>query len=312
MMHLRKTSFLILLTVISAYGLPLLSGPDSRHSPLQAEEPSSEPTEEEKDRNSEDSFFFSEDSPEPDSPVLEKPFQDPDEPVHEPGQWEDPEIPSSFPELQILDELSQKKSLERMQKARSLYKTAGELMREAGQEFETAKKKIERLPAQYDWQKQEKKDRLDREKRQVFSKYRNKAVSYLIESMKQLDKVQNPEIKKSEPYLNLKGAAIREYVKLQFQNGNPGMTISVLEEYLELKKEHATESEPYRLLAIAYRTQEASAKEMGREDVYRAMKARKNENILKYAELKYGKDSYEYKRLKVQVDRTTVQPVSIP
>ena len=262
--------------------------------------------------NPEESFFFSEDAPEPDSPVLEKPFQDPDEPVHEPGQWEDPEIPSSFPELQILDELSQKKSLERMKKARSLYKTAGDLMRDAGKEFEDAKKKIERLPAQYDWQKQEKQDRLDREKRQVYSRYRNKAVSYLIESMKQLEQIQNPEIKKSEPYLNLKGAAIREYVKLHFQNGNAGMTISVLEEYLELKKEHAQEPEPYRLLAIAYRTQEAAAKESGREEVYRQMKARKNENILKYAELKFGKDSYQYKRLKIQVDRTTVQPVTIP
>ncbi|HBS06114.1 MAG TPA: hypothetical protein DEA96_14195 [Leptospiraceae bacterium] len=280
------------------------------HSPVLAESSTEDPAAAEP--SSEENFFFSEDAPEPDSPVLEKPFQDPDEPVHEPGQWEDPEIPSSFPELQILDELSQKKSLERMKKARSLYKTAGDLMRDAGKEFEEAKKKIDRLPAQYEWQEQEKKDRLEREKRQIYSRYRNKAVSYLIESMKQLEKVQNPEIQKSEPYLNLKGAAIREYVKLQFQNGNAGMTISVLEEYLQLKKEHSTEPEPYRLLAIAYRTQEASAKESGREEIYREMQARKNQNILKYAELKFGKDSYQYKRLKIQVDRTTVQPVSVP
>tara|TARA_Y100001937_G_scaffold122287_2_gene182572 strand:- start:97770 stop:98696 length:927 start_codon:yes stop_codon:yes gene_type:complete len=308
MMYPRKTYhtvfFGFLFVAIFGFALPVL-----------AEQSGTDPAENGSDDSrtkTEENFFFSDDAPEPDSPVMDNAFENPDEPVHEPGQWEDPEIPSTFPELQILDELSQKKSLERMKKARSLYKTAGDLMREAGMEFEESKKKIEKLPAQYEWQQQEKEARLEREKRQVFSKYRNQAVSYLIESMKQLDKVANPEIKKSEPFLNLKGAAIREYVKLQFQNGNPGMTISVLEEYLALKEEHAREPEPYRLLAIAYRTQEASAKEMGREDVYRAMKARKNDNILKYAELKFGKDSYEYKRLKIQVDRTTVQPVSVP
>ncbi|MCB1169912.1 MAG: hypothetical protein KDK25_06235 [Leptospiraceae bacterium] len=299
-MQKRLIAILSLLSLIALATPALLSAEDSPDQP-------------EADKKSrEESFFFSEDKPEPDSPILDSAFEEPDQEVHQPGQWEDPDIPSSFPELQILDELSQKKSLERMKKARNLYRTAGDLMQEAGKEFEASKKKIEKLPAQYDWQKQEKDARIEREKRQVYAKYRNKAVGYLIESMKELEKVKNPEIRKSEPYMNLKGAAIREYVKLQFQSGNPGMTISVLEEYLELKEEHATEPEPYRLLAIAYRTQEAAAREMGREDVYRTMQARKNQYILKYAELKFGKDSYEYKRLKMQVDRTAVQPVSVP
>lgn len=308
MLRFRIAVFLICLAPIA----PPLQAEASRESDPADGTENPEAQDSERQKSREESFLFSEDNPEPDSPILDTAFEKPDDEVHKPGEWEDPEIPSAFPELQILDELSQKKSLERMKQARSLYKTAGDLMQEAGSEYEESKKKIERLPAQYEWQKQEKEARLEREKRQVYGKYRNKAVGYLIQSMKELDKVKNPEIRKSEPFLNLKGAAIREYVKLQFQSGNPGMTISVLEEYLELKDEHALEPEPYRLLAIAYRTQEAAAKEMGREDAYRAMKARKNENILKYAELKFGKDSYQYKRLKMQVDRTSIEAIPVP
>jgi hypothetical protein len=293
-------SAIVLFTILALLSSPIDS--------LLAEDTTPEGTETQR----EEDFLFSKDNPGPDSPILDTAFEEPDSEVSKPGEWEDPEIPGTFPELQILDELGQKKSMERMQKARSLYKTAGDIMQEAAHEFETAKAKIEKLPAQYDWQKREKEQRIQREKRQVYASHRNEAVGYLIESMKQLDKVANPEIKKSDPFLNLKGAAIREYVKLQFQSGNAGMTISVLEDYLKLKEEHAKEPEPYRLLAIAYRTQEASAREMGREEAYLALQRRKNENVLKYAELKYGKDSYEYKRLKIQVDRTSTRTVEIP
>ncbi|MCB1306263.1 MAG: hypothetical protein KDK37_18370, partial [Leptospiraceae bacterium] len=100
--------------------------------------------------------LFSKDELKPDSPLLDSAFEDqhPDSPT-KPGEWEEPDIPDSFPELQILDELSQKKSLERMKKARDLYKTAAEIMQSAEPEFEEAKKKIDKLPATYEWQKQE-------------------------------------------------------------------------------------------------------------------------------------------------------------
>lgn len=252
-----------------------------------------------------DFFFQGDEKTVADSPVYDSAFDKSSGITEEDPEslWADPDISDSYPELQILDDISPKKSLERLKKARSLYSTAMKTMEKSKKEEEELKQKYLKKPANHDWEKRERQEAIEKEQARIRARHRMESIGYLIKGLDNLEMAKNPSVRESDTFVDLKSVIVREYIKLQFASRNLAHCIEMLNTYLRLKPEHTKQAEPYRLLAVCYRSQEVAAKKMGKEELEKDFKRLKNANLLKYAEIRYGKDSGEYNALKQQIDR---------
>ncbi|MBE7438418.1 MAG: hypothetical protein HS115_08205 [Spirochaetales bacterium] len=227
-----------------------------------------------------------------------------------PDAWEEKEILDIFPELRVLDEISQKKSLERLGRAREKYNASVLLLGRAKSEAEEARAAAELQSFQWEWQKKEHEARQKAEENRLLGRARQEALHLLTSAMQEIDLVKNPAQKASAALLDLKSGVYRKYIQLQFASRNLKPAIPVLEAYLSLSPEHAAESEPHRLLAAAFRVQEINARRMRNRKEELVYKQRKHTHLLKYAELAYGTSSSQYAALSAQAarDLTEVLP----
>jgi len=220
-----------------------------------------------------------------------------------PDDWEDREILDIFPELRVLDEISQKKSLERLGRAREKYDAAVLLLSRARSAAEEARSGSELQKFQWEWQKKEHEARTRADEKRQMGRVRQEALHLLTIAMQEIDQVKNPAQESSPALLELKSAVYRKYIQLQFASRNVRPAIPVLEAYLKLSREHAQQSEPHRLLAAAFRVQEVNAGRMRNRKEELTYKQRKHTHLLKYAELAYGAASSQYAALSAQAAR---------
>ncbi|MCB1173768.1 MAG: hypothetical protein KDK39_09395 [Leptospiraceae bacterium] len=224
-------------------------------------------------------------------------------------QWVDEDISPLFPELEILDELGTRKSLQRTGKAKHFFHQARQRMLQANSDAANSRTNHHQANTRYDWEKIDQAADLKRLERRILAQGRIESVSYLIQAIRELDQVKNPAVLKSDTYLDLKSAVYREYVKLQFQNRNLNHCIDVLQRYVKLRPAHQQEPEVHRLLAACYRSEELQS-DRSRNNKARIMfKKLKNTHLLEYALLAYGKDSHQYKFIREKVDRDMIEVV---
>lgn len=158
-------------------------------------------------------------------------------------------------------------------------------------------------------------DRKAREERVVNSMRRAAkldAVTYFTRAINHLDEIKNPDLRESLPFKRLLSAIYKDWVMYQFDLKNLPQTIPILELYIELD-ENEKEYPAHKYLAQGYAFQEAMIKKykIGTEDQMLRFRYKKNVHLLRAAELKYGKDSAEYKHVVNLVNRDeiiSVQP----
>ena len=228
-----------------------------------------------------------------------------------PGEWEEEDFGPLYPELRVLDQVSSKKSLEKLQQAVAFYNISNNRLH-VGQE-KIKLKKLEWAGEQhrYAWIGKDRARQQEQAVERIRSRYRNEALANLLRAMNILGGIKNPDIVKSKQYMDLKSKIYIQYVKLQFRARNLGACISVLEDYLKIRPEHLDDPEPHRLLAAAYRHRESLARHMNNTEAFFQYKKRKNKHLIRFVELKFGKTSPEYQEISKQVKRDMID-VSSP
>jgi hypothetical protein len=180
-------------------------------------------------------------------------------------------------------------------------------VREGEEEAKSLEEKINALPVQHEWQRLERQQNLKRQQSLARLRARQKAIGFTVRALETLDQVKNPGVLASSYYKDLRAKTIRQYVRLQLSTGNISGVIEMIHDYFELKESHKQESEPYRVLAIVYRKLELMAQQRKAEKEFNEYKRLKNENLLKFTELAYGKDSNEYDYIREQIRRDIME-----
>lgn len=227
----------------------------------------------------------------------------PDSETTDPG-WE--LKPDSFHNLEILDSVDEKKSKEKFEKAAEDYKYSIESFQSVQKDIENKREDflLQVNPEdRYDWQKKARKDAQERELKRLLMEGRNHSIQFLIRGMNKLDEIENPKVKESDSFLDLKAGFYREYAKHQFAMKNYVPVTDMLSRYILLDDRFYKESEPHKLLAVCYEKLEESAAKNRRKKLSMEFKEKKKRHLVTYAEIHYGKDSREFQRIMDKVMR---------
>ncbi len=157
-------------------------------------------------------------------------------------------------------------------------------------------------------------DRKSREERHIYrmkQKAKLESVTYFTRAINHLDDIRNPDLREKPAFKRLLSAVYRNWVMYQFDLGNLPQCIPILELYIEID-ENEKEYPAHKYLAQCYAFQEQMILKykVGTEDQMYRFRYKKNVHLLRAAELKYGKDSAEYKHIVNLVNRDEIISVS--
>ncbi len=221
------------------------------------------------------------------------------------GSWgKEADEVEAFQDIKIIDDLSEENTIARMEEAKNhfntslaIYKASEKLIKDkreaAGKESKPQDK--------YDWQKKSREIDQDRESKRISLEGRKNSVMELVKGMVALDKIENPSAVTSQVYVDLKASIYREYIKHQLRMKNYNQAMDMIEQYISLGDTYKKESEPHKLLAVCYEFNERQASKYKRDSIAKKFKRKKNQELLLYSELAYGKDSAQYKKIQKRI-----------
>ena len=155
-----------------------------------------------------------------------------------------------------------------------------------------------RLSEKWYWQVIDRKAREERVIRIMQRKAKLQSVSYFTRSIQYLDEILNKEMREKPVFKQLLSAVYRNWVLHQFDMGNLPQCIPILELYVQID-ENEKEYQAHKYLSQCYAFQENLHKKYGAgtEEQFLRFRYKKNVHLLRATELKYGKDSAEYKHI---------------
>ncbi len=228
------------------------------------------------------------------------------------GSWgkESDEV-EAFQDIKIIDELSEENTKMRLEEARNFFnssltefKQTEKLIKEKKEEDQ--KEKEAKTKDKFEWQKKARESNQEKEYRRLSLDGRKKSVVELVKAMHALDKIENPATITSPVFIDLKASIYREYTKHQIRLKNYNQAAEVLAMYIGLGEQYSKEAEPHKLLAICYESEERLAIKYRKEAMLNDNKFNKNCHMLRFADLSYGKDSNQFKR----VEKKTIKFIS--
>jgi tetratricopeptide (TPR) repeat protein len=153
-------------------------------------------------------------------------------------------------------------------------------------------------------------DRKAREERVVGRMKRHaklEAVTYFTRAINHMDEIKNPDLREKVAFKKLLSSVYRNWIMYQFDLGNLPQCIPILELYIEID-ENEKEYPAHKYLAQCYAFQENMIHKygVGTEDQMFRFRYKKNVHLLRAAELKYGKESAEYKHVVNLVNRDEI------
>lgn len=211
-----------------------------------------------------------------------------------------------FNEIDILDKVDETSSQNRWKEANREYSNAidGYEAQKKGLEAKfDEKRKIVYYEDRYEWQKKQRRETIEKEYRRLSLEIRQTAVNKLIKAMTLLDKIENPKVKDSLPYLDLKSGIYREYIKHQEAYKNYLQIIDFSERYMSISETNEKEAEPHRLLALAYEKMEQAAQKSKNQELSLEWKELKKKHLLRFAEIHYGRESKEFQKIEEKIGR---------
>ncbi|TGL25739.1 hypothetical protein EHQ42_01150 [Leptospira levettii] len=208
--------------------------------------------------------------------------------------------------IPVLDFVDEKNSQKRWSDANKEYSLALD-------GFETGKKGIDKrredfkkevfYEDRYEWQKVTRKENKEKEFQKQLYELRTQTTLRLVKAMNLLDKIENPKVKESASYIDLKSGIYREYIKHQESFKNYLQVIDFTTRYIEISSKNEMEAEPHRLLAFSYEKMEQTAFRSKNQELYYEFKELKKKHLLRFAELHYGRESKEYAAIEEKVGK---------
>jgi len=219
------------------------------------------------------------------------------------GSWgKEADEVEAFQDVKIFDDLSEENTKVRLEEARdffnsslAIYKATEKSIKEKKELL--AKEKETNTQDKFEWQKKARENTMDKEFKRMSLEGRKKSVIELVKAMNALDKIENPDAITSPVFIDLKASIYREYIKHQFRLKNYNQSSEVLEMYIALGDQYEKEAEPHKLLAMCYESQEKQASKYKKESVSTEYRTLKNCHLLRFADLAYGMESNQFKRI---------------
>ena len=185
-------------------------------------------------------------------------------------------------------------------------------MRDEVELFRKESAETKRLNEKWYWQIVDRKAKEERLLSNMKCTAKLEAVTYFTRAINHLDEIKNPDLREKPAFKKLLAAVYRNWIMYQFDLGNLPQTIPILELYIEIDQ-NEKEYPSHKYLAQAYSFQENMIKKygVGTEDQMFRFRYKKNVHLLRATELKYGKESAEYKHVVNLVNRDeiiSVQP----
>ena len=171
-------------------------------------------------------------------------------------------------------------------------------MREQEEVLRKESEEKTRLNEKWYWQITDRKAREERQISIMRRKAKVEAVTHFTRAIHHLDDVLNKELRERSSFKRLLSSVYRNWIMNQFDLGNLPQCISILELYLQID-ENEKEYPAHKYLSQCYAFQEKLLKKYnaGTEDQIFRFRYKKNVHLLRATELKYGKDSVEYKHI---------------
>ncbi|HNK96351.1 MAG TPA: hypothetical protein PKK42_25205 [Leptospiraceae bacterium] len=219
------------------------------------------------------------------------------------GSWgKEADEVEAFQDVKIFDDLSEENTKHRLEEARdffnsslAVYKATEKAIKEKKELH--IKEKESNQQDKFEWQKKARESTLDKEYKRMSLEGRKKAVIELVKAMNALDKIENPDAITSPVFIDLKASIYREYIKHQFRLKNYNQSSEVLEMYIALGEQYEKEAEPHKLLAMCYESQKKQTSRYKKDSVSNEYKMLKNCHLLRFADLAYGVESNQFKRI---------------
>lgn len=184
-------------------------------------------------------------------------------------------------------------------------------MRDEVELYRKTNNESKHLNEKWYWQIVDRKSSEERHIQRMQQRSKLDAVTYFTRAINHLDDIRNPDLREKPAFKRLLSAVYRNWVMYQFDLGNLPQCIPILELYIEID-ENEKEYPSHKYLAQSYAFQEMMIKKysVGTEDQMFRFRYKKNVHLLRAAELKYGKDSAEYKHVVNLVNRDEIISVS--
>jgi hypothetical protein len=230
------------------------------------------------------------------------------------GSWgkESDEV-EAFQDIKIIDDLSEENTKLRLEEARDFFNSSLAIFKATEKSIkekkeENQKEKDTNTKDKFEWQKKARESNQEKEYKRLSIEGRKKSVVELVKAMNSLDKIENPATITSTVFIDLKASIYREYIKHQFKLKNYNQSAEVIQMYLKLGEQYEKEAEPHKLLAICYESEEKLAIKYKKESISTDSRFLKNCHLMRFADLAYGKESNQFKRIEKRTMKYIVNP----
>ena len=215
--------------------------------------------------------------------------------------WKNPDYRGYSKTFEELHQLSKAFANNKFRLALSNYQSGVNTivkMRESVEQYRKDEAEKKRLDEKWYWQKVDRKAREERVVARQKFKAKQSAVNYFTKAINYLDEIKNPELREKPAFKQLLSDVYRSWIMAQYDLQNLPQCIPILELYLEVG-ENEKEYPAHKYLSSCYSFQENIIKKYGggSEDQMLKYRYKKNVHLLRSTELKYGKDSPEYKHI---------------
>lgn len=215
--------------------------------------------------------------------------------------WKNPDFKGYSKTFEELHQLSKAFANNKFRLALSSYQSGVNTvlkMRESVEQYRKDEAEKKRLDEKWYWQKVDRKAREERVVSREKFKSKQTAVNYFTKAITHLDEIKNPDLREKPAFKKLMSDVYRSWVMAEYDLQNLPQCIPILELYMEIG-ENEKEYPVHKYLASCYSFQENMIKRYGgaSEDQMLKYRYKKNVHLLRASELKYGKDSPEYKHI---------------
>ena len=230
-------------------------------------------------------------------------------------KWYNPDYQPYIRSFNALVKLGNTYARNKLRLALSNYQTGKSTiikMRQEIQRFNEESAEAKHLNEKWYWQTIDRKAREERVTNTIKRKAKVKAITYFTRSIKHLDEIQNKRIREGAEFKRLLASIYINWVLYQYDLGNIPQCVDILERYIALDPAYEREVSPHKYLASSYGFKEKVLEryKAGTEQDLLYYKRKKNEHLLRAAELKYQKNSPEYEQIVDLVNRDEVIAVS--
>jgi hypothetical protein len=227
--------------------------------------------------------------------------------------WKNPDYKGYNKTFQELHQLSKTFANNQFRLALSNYQSGVNTVlknREWTEQFRKEEAEKKRLDEKWYWQKVDRRSKEERVVSREKMKAKQDSLNYFSKAINHLDEIKNPDLRERPEFKRLLSDVYRSWVMAEYDLQNLPQCIPILELYIEID-DNEKEYPAHKYLASCYSFEENMIKKIkGPDDMLFKYRYKKNVHLLRATELKYGKDSPEYKHIVNLINKDEVISVA--